>query len=258
MMTLVRSLISAFSMFSRLPMPTLEWRGDNMRYMLVFFPLVGAAVGVFVWGWLYLCQWLGFGVILRAAGLTLVPVAVTGGIHLDGFCDTIDALSSRASAERKREILKDPNAGAFAVIGLAAYMLLYFAIATELPGQANMVLLLFLTYVICRILSALSVLLFPTSTQKGLLSSFRESADTRISVIILLIFFLGAATGLILTGGVMGIVMLAAALLCAVYLFIMSRRAFEGMSGDLAGFFLQLAELTMLASIIIVNKAVSL
>jgi adenosylcobinamide-GDP ribazoletransferase len=38
----------------------------------------------------------------------------------------------------------------------------------------------------------------------------------------------------------------------------MSRRSFEGMSGDLAGFFLQLTELLMLASIIIVDKAVSL
>ena len=257
-MSIVRSFITAFSMFSRLPVPTLEWRGDNMRYMMVMFPFVGIAVGAFVWGWLLLCQWLDFGNILRATGLTLVPVAVTGGIHLDGFCDTVDALSSRAPAERKREILKDPNAGAFAVIGLAAYLLLYFAIATELPDDLYIPLLLLLAYVMCRNLSALAVLLFPGSEGKGLLSSFRESADKTISAIVLLVFFLATAIALILLGGLTGIVMLAAALVCALYLFIMSRRSFGGMSGDLAGYFLQLAELGMLASIIIIDKAVSL
>ena len=257
-MSFLRSFLSAFSMFSRLPVPTLKWREDNMRYMMIMFPLVGAAVGIFSWAWLLLSGWLDFGVILRAAGLTLVPVAVTGGIHLDGFCDTVDALSSRAPSERKREILKDPHTGAFAVIGVAAYMLLYFALAVELPDTPRMPLLLLLMYVLCRVLSALAVLLFPRSEQQGLLSAFRESADTRLSVVILLIFYVVTAAGLVAVGGLTGIVMLAAALLCAVYLFVMSRRSFEGMSGDLAGFFLQLAELFMLASIIIVDKAVLL
>ena len=29
---------------------------------------------------------------LPPAGLLLIPIAVSGGIHLDGFCDTCDAL----------------------------------------------------------------------------------------------------------------------------------------------------------------------
>ena len=60
---------------------------------------------------------LGCGLFLQAAGFTLLPVVVTGGIHLDGFGDTLDALASHAEPERKREILKDPRAGIFAVIG---------------------------------------------------------------------------------------------------------------------------------------------
>ncbi len=257
-MRLLRSFFTAFSMFSRLPVPTLKWHEDNMRYLLVMFPLVGIAVGLAAWGWLWLCEWLGFGVLLRAAGLTLVPVAVTGGIHLDGFCDTVDALSSRAPAERKREILKDPHAGAFAVIGAAAYLLLYFGLATELPDKPHMPLLLLLTYVTCRVLSALAVLLFPKNEGKGLLASFRESADRTVSVAVLCVFLAAAAAGLAAAGGAAGLVMLGGALLCLAYLYVMSRRSFGGMSGDLAGYFLQIAELTMLAAIILVDKAVSL
>ncbi len=44
-MSLLRSLLTAFSMFSRLPVPTLKWNEGNMRYLLVMFPLVGIAVG---------------------------------------------------------------------------------------------------------------------------------------------------------------------------------------------------------------------
>ena len=46
----------------------------------------------------------------KAAGFCLIPVWVTGGIHLDGYADTCDALSSYGDREKKLEILKDPTA----------------------------------------------------------------------------------------------------------------------------------------------------
>ena len=51
----------------------------------------------------------------RAAAFCLVPVAITGGIHLDGYADTSDALSSYGDREKKLEILKD-NKEAFITI----------------------------------------------------------------------------------------------------------------------------------------------
>ena len=39
--------------------------------------------------------------------LILIPVFITGGIHLDGFLDTQDALSSWQTKERRLEILKE-------------------------------------------------------------------------------------------------------------------------------------------------------
>ena len=34
---------------------------------------------------------IGFGPTLFGAGLALLPIAVSGGIHMDGFCDVVDA-----------------------------------------------------------------------------------------------------------------------------------------------------------------------
>lgn len=256
-MSFLRSFITAFSMFSRLPVPTLKWHNDNMRYMLAMFPFVGVAVGLFVWAWLWICEVLGFGVILRSAGLTLLPVAVTGSIHLDGFCDTTDALASRAPEARKREILKDPHTGAFAVIGVVSYMILYFALGTEFQPGVMTPLLLGLMFVLSRTMSALSVLLFPSHAGKGLLSTFKNSAEKKVSLGILIVFFILSTAGLFYINILTGSIMVLAALLCLIYLFIMARRQFGGMSGDLAGYFLQLCELFMFASIIIVQKVVT-
>ena len=51
--------------------------------------------------------------------LLLIPVLVSGGIHLDGLLDTSDALNSYQPREKKLEILKDSNAGAFAIIAVS-------------------------------------------------------------------------------------------------------------------------------------------
>lgn len=257
-MRLLKSLIMAFSMFSRLPVPTLKWQDDSMRYMLAMFPLVGVVIGVFIWSWLWVGAALDFSAVLTAAGLTLLPVAVSGGIHLDGFCDTVDALASHASPERRREILNDPHTGAFAVIGVVSYLILYFSLSVELKITASTPLLLGLMFIFSRTLSGLSVLLFSSHTGQGLLRTFKDSSDTKTSVVILIAFLFLSASGLLCTSIAAGIIMITAALLCFLYLFDISRRRFGGMSGDLAGYFLQISELFMLASIILAEKVVSL
>lgn len=257
-MIFLRSLVIAFSMFSLLPVPTLKWRDDNMRYVLAALPLVGVVIGLLIRAWLWAAAALGFGAVLTAAGLTLLPVAVTGGIHLDGFCDTVDALASHAPPKRRREILKDPHTGAFAVIGVVSYLIFYFSLSAELKITAATPLLLGLMFVLSRTLSGLSVLLFSANAGEGLLYTFKSSADKKTSFIILSVFFLLSVTGLLCISIAAGMMMVAAALLCFLYLFVMSRRQFGGMSGDLAGFFLQISELFMLVPIIIFEKVVSL
>ena len=49
MRTPLRSAAMAFTMFSIFPMPEVEWKEENMKYMLCALPLVGAAVGAGLW-----------------------------------------------------------------------------------------------------------------------------------------------------------------------------------------------------------------
>ena len=123
-MTALQTIAVAFAMFSAVPVPQFDWNAKNMRYALCAFPLVGVVCGA-LW---CLCGVLPLPAVARAAGFCLVPVWVTGGIHLDGYADTCDALSSYGDTAKKLEILKDPHCGAFAVIRLCSYFAAYFAL----------------------------------------------------------------------------------------------------------------------------------
>ena len=250
-MSIIKSVALAFSMFSRIPMPQVDWNEKNMRYMMCGFPLVGVVIGLVLWGWHLLCGFLGMGSLMLAAGCTLIPVAVTGGIHLDGYADTVDALASHAAPEKKREILKDPHTGAFAVIGLGCYLLLYFAMCTEAAAAPGFVLILAFVHTFSRTLCGLTVLLFPPSAQKGLQYTFQSSAYKKQAAAVLWILLAVCAGLLAAFAGLAGVAMAAAGGLAMLYVFFMSRRQFGGMSGDLAGYFLQVCEIAMLAAMVL-------
>ena len=124
-MNIIKSICVAFSMYSKIPMPRVEWNEKNMKYAMCFFPLVGAVIGGLMLLVRFLCGRFGFNTSVYAVVMTALPVLVSGGIHTDGFIDTVDALSSYGDKEKKLEILKDPHTGAFAIIGAVMYYLLF-------------------------------------------------------------------------------------------------------------------------------------
>lgn len=253
MKAMIASCVMAFAMFSVIPMPCVEWKKENMRYMLCCLPLIGVLIGFVLWLWLLLSNALGFGSFLYAAGLALLPLFLSGGIHFDGFCDTVDALSSHASPERKREILKDSRAGAFAVICAAAYILLYAALASETPRTELAILLIGLHHVLARVTGALASLVLKTSGKTGMLATFHDAAQKR-AALILLVWALLCAAALIWLSPVSGAVSVVLAALCFLYVRRMSAREFGGMSGDLAGYLITIAEIVLLLGYILSER----
>ena len=241
-MVVLETVAVAFSMFSRIPMPQISWDARNMRYALCAFPLIGGVI----WGvtalWLYLCGLLALPELLRAVGATLIPVWITGGIHLDGYADTQDALSSFSSPEKRQEILKDPHLGAFAAIRLCCYFLL----TAGLWGALSRPLWwMGLGFLLSRSLSGLAVAAFPLAKNTGLAHTFANAAD-RGRVRLLLGILSTLLVGLLCLWGWSGAAMAGAAILVFLYYYHMANRKFGGLSGDLAGWFLQTCELWML------------
>ena len=245
-MWLLNAMIIAIAMYSKIPMPRGDWNEKNMRYAMCFFPLVGVIIGVLeiVAGNL-ITVWKGEGTFFYAVVLTLIPVFITGGIHLDGFADTMDAKSSYGDREKKLEILKDPHTGAFAIISLCCYFLLCGGIFSEM--RTERLFAAALVFVFSRSLSGISVVTFPAAKNSGLLRTFQDGAQKRNVRIVLIFWLLAAGVGFYLTAGLCGGAAAAVGLAVFFYYYQFSRKQFGGITGDLAGYFLQLCELFMLA-----------
>lgn len=253
-MHLIKSCLIAFSMYSRIPMPRTEWQEEDMRYVMCFFPLIGLAIGLLLCGWVWLAGRLQIGAALFSGVATALPVLITGGIHLDGFCDTLDALSSRQPQERKLEILKDSNSGAFAVIGCGLYFLLTFCFWMEWYPQGRYTWMLALGFVLSRTLSGLSVVRFPCAKNSGLLAMFSHAAAKKRTAWVLVGYFLLCGGAMLLFGTFVGAAVLLLALGVFGYYHHVSCKEFGGTTGDVAGWFLQLCELALLAGMVLLQK----
>jgi len=247
MKSIFGGFITAFALYSIIPMPRVRWDRDSLRYALCFFPLVGAVIGGVQIGWFWAAAALGAAPGLYAAVAALLPVFVSGGIHVDGMVDTADALFSRASAEKKLEILKDPHTGAFGVMYCAGYLLLSFGLWQQIYAAPGLLALAAAGTVLSRSCSALSITALPAARESGLARVFADGAARGpVTVCNLLVLVAVFAVNILFAPlwGVLGL-LLCAAVACMHR--VLCLRQFGGNTGDLSGWFSQHIELCVLA-----------
>ena len=251
-MPVIRSLLTAFSTYSRIPVPQVEWNEENRRYSMCFFPLVGLVIGLFLWGWLALCRCSGIGPLIRGAVAALLPLAITGGIHMDGYMDTTDALASWQPVEKRLEILKDSHAGAFAVMGCAGYLLLSAALYAEASPETGIRLVG--VFVLSRALSAFALVKMKKARNRGMLNDTAGAAEKKPVVFSCLIYSALCLTLWTVSGGWIAALCASVAVLCYFLYQHMAYTQFGGITGDLAGWFLQVTELALTAAVVLGGK----
>ena len=241
----------SFAMYSRIPVPEADWTDDNMKYSMCFFPLVGAVIGAVMYGWYCLCGLLPFGNTFQTAVFLIIPVIISGGIHMDGLLDTADALSSWQTTERRLEILKDSNSGAFAIITGLVYFILYFGVMSEVDEGSIGVICV--SFVLSRSLSGYSVVTFKKARNTGLAVAFANPAQKKTVQITMIVFIAVCGAAVLWINPLPGLGVLAGALLVFVYYRYMSMHYFGGITGDLCGFFTQISELAMALLAVLVS-----
>ncbi|MBQ4899449.1 adenosylcobinamide-GDP ribazoletransferase [Paenibacillus sp. Marseille-P2973] len=121
-----RPNLAAFQFLSRFPVKAeLDFSPELLRRSAKYYPLVGAAIGLAVALAGGLAGW-AIPSLPAAAAALIIWVWLTGGLHLDGWMDSADALLSYRSRERMLEIMKDSRVGAMGV--LACVLLLLFKV----------------------------------------------------------------------------------------------------------------------------------
>jgi adenosylcobinamide-GDP ribazoletransferase len=242
----------AFSMYSKIPMPKTDWNKKNMKYAFCFFPVVGMVILALIMLWDYISVNLQMGSIMHTAILVVIPVLVTGGIHLDGFLDTMDALSSYQPMEKRLEILKDPHTGAFAIISAVIYFIVYFGAWSEVRGET--LIIISIGFVLSRSLSGFSVVTFPCAKSSGLAAQFSDAAEKNKVKLTMGMYILICSLVMLYVNVLLGGICVITALIVFIYYNVMSKKNFGGITGDLAGCFLQICELCMALSVVFIGK----
>ena len=254
---MLKSLCSAFLMYSRIPVPGVEWKEENRRYALGFFPLVGAVIGGLLMLWRLLCDRIGIGQLLFAAGAVILSVLVTGGIHLDGFCDVTDARASYADREKRLEIMSDPHIGSFAVIRVCLCLIVQTALFSEVT-ELRTAGVIACGYVLSRALSGLTAVTFRSAKSSGTLQSFVKPAHRNITAAMEVFFIIVSAIASVVLFPAAGAASVLAAAAVLGYHRYASYRDFGGITGDLCGWFTVVCETAILAAAVIAERITAL
>jgi adenosylcobinamide-GDP ribazoletransferase len=232
-------LVNAFTFLTILPVRRFNPASDprfNRAPGAVFsyFPLVGLVIGVVVFTMMSL-RFLPAGLTSFVA--LVVWVGLTGGLHLDGLADSCDGLLATVTPERRLEIMKDPRAGSWAVVGVVLLLLGKWIALQSAPP-----LLLILPPMAGRWAMTIAAASFPGARTSGLGSYFHEGLG-RIQVILATITVLIVGVWL----GTRSLITLLVALLATLALGRWAaRRLGGGLTGDVYGAVCELVELLCL------------
>ncbi len=237
-------LILALGFLTVIPMPFPQTRPGGMGRAAVWFPLVGLVVGAVVAGTAFGANALWQDRWIAASLALLVNLALTGGLHLDGFMDTADAFFSHRDRERMLEIMKDSRAGALGVASGVLLLLAKFAALSSLLAAGSRFALFALAAApaLGRTGLVLAATCFPRARRDGLGSSFAAEVGRRhlfgaaLLAVLLAVVLFGAWFWVFLT------VALWATLFVALYW----QRRLGGLTGDIYGAINESVELAVL------------
>lgn len=243
----IRAITAAFSIYSRIPMPQQNWDDVDSRQTLVYLPLVGCAVGAAFM--LYNWAFASFYPVFVAAGCVILPLLMTGGIHMDGFLDTCDALASLQNREGKLSILKDVHIGAFALIKGMMYMIAMLGLYSE--GAVQLALPIALGFVLSRCCAMLMLLALDNARGDGMLHHVQEGMDRRSVLASALIFTALSCAITLVAFPLPALAAMAAVMVSTLRFQRLAMKEFGGITGDLAGYCIQHAELWWTLGLII-------
>lgn len=235
---MVRALASAILFLTRIPLPPLQLAERDFARSAGFFSWVGVLIAIPLFASSRLVSALG--APLAALITVSLWVLITGGLHLDGLADSVDGLSGgRGDRTRTLEIMRDSRIGSHGALALMLVLALKWAaleraLVIEQP-------IWIMAPIAARFACTLIVLGFPYARASGLGSPFvgLPPAPTLITAA----GAVGIAAVLI---GPWSLVPALIASLCAVGVALRMNGLLGGLTGDVYGAAIELAELAAL------------
>ncbi|MFA5338751.1 MAG: adenosylcobinamide-GDP ribazoletransferase [Candidatus Omnitrophota bacterium] len=239
----MKSFLIALQFLTSIPVKVKgEIADKDLAGSMAYFPLVGLLAGALLaLSYNILIPFLPHAAV--CAFIMIINVIISGGLHIDGFVDTFDAIASGADRKRMLEIMKEGRPGA---VGLASVVLLFIAeysLLISLPKGAIEGALIAMA-VLSRTSFVASSALYPYARDTdGLGKKFSGRLEKRN----IAAAFLTAAIAFFLIFGLKTFVFIPAAC-CVILAFdIYFFRKFGGITGDTMGALGEIMEITALA-----------
>ena len=223
-----------------------EWSPESFGRSVKFFPLVGGVIGVLL---VIINQLLteyfpliGFYLPphIFTTILIIMNIVLTGGLHCDGFMDTMDGVFSGRSKERMLEIMKDSRVGANGVMAFVLLVLLKWSLLMDISSLLLPTALLVMP-ILGRFAMVMGITLFPYARPDGIGKAFAQYADkyTALISIVITLLLIGVCGKQALASFVM--VSLSTMLLAPYFTNILG-----GLTGDIYGTLSELGEIMVL------------
>jgi len=169
---------------------------------------------------------------------------LTGGLHLDGLADCLDGLVGR-DREHRLAIMRDSRIGTFGAVGLILFLMLEIVTVGELPPGLRWRALIIVP-TLARALPVVLARCFPSARPTGQGATFLAGVGPLAAPVALIIAILVA----VLTLRVAGVAALAAGLVVAFAVAWFQNRRLGGLTGDVLGATVELAELAALLTVL--------
>ncbi|MBQ7840921.1 MAG: adenosylcobinamide-GDP ribazoletransferase [Lachnospiraceae bacterium] len=246
----------ALAMYSIIPARQVEKNRANMKYILVFVPLIGALIGFLIKEWMIISPYLINKDLMGAVVCAILPIFLSGGAFLDGFFRTVDALASHQTREEKLEILRDSHSGYFSLTICIGYFFIIVGLWSEMPLDSWPVL--GYGFVLSRALYGLSIVCFKHA-QKSKCSFYVTKGVSKAVVTGILIAYIAVCVaGMLLIDAEVALCCLAGAALAFAYYCYVAFHHFGGITEDIAAFFVHVCEIMMPLVVLAVNILTSL
>lgn len=246
MKNILESIIVTFGMFTKVPVPNINWNDKNMKYVFVFFPFIGFFIGISE----YILYILSLNYEIHGAFYSsiavILPVVITGGIHIDGFADSCDAICSYGDKEKRLSIMSDPHIGAFGTIYLIVYFLLSFGIWSHMYEMGLNPFIFLIPFTVGRIVGGIIIKTEKPAKNTGLMFIFKNSDEKDLSIIFSIVWIVIL---MIILFYISFIYMIINSIVVVFYVFVFRRyvyRNFGGFTGDLVGFSITILEILLL------------
>ncbi|BBM35585.1 adenosylcobinamide-GDP ribazoletransferase [Pseudoleptotrichia goodfellowii] len=242
---MIKQFLILIQFMTRIPVfVNVEYDEEKLGKSIKYFPLVGAVIGIFLFGINFLAGKVTGNRQIIAVIIVVAEIFITGILHIDGLADTFDGLFSYAKKERMLEIMKDSRIGTNGAVVLILYFITKIILLSEVKPEY-----ILLYPIISRLSTSMNAGLGEYARKDGMSNSIIEKNGPKEAVISVVIT--AVLSFLILK--IKGLGVLAAAIVFILIFMRNVKKKIGGITGDTMGASLELTSILILLTGVILK-----